>query len=1147
MTDELALQFIMKLAVCLSLAALICLAAFWTRSERNIYKRYQKLYGSKILFSACPELSKVAEFQSRSGADAKPFNLPGLMTAFRKVQETVKKADMYQPFDETERLKRELDAFVNERKGTPPPQELTDETWKQLADALEKKNELASAIRRMEKGLEAIRKSSGFDGAQWQKWGIELKKAAAQKDAFGSSNELPYMPTDVKDPLILRTDRASFYWAAHTRTVREVVFAIIKDDDRERLEQVMVALRDHKSVGIPRIEDFHFEPTKKVFYAVMEFVGGFDLNNDRRDWRTLEDLLKSYEVEKKTVEQARCLNWTHDLLQALKTLHGRRVLHNDIQASNIVFDGDYAYLIDFSEAVAFVPKDKSESAGASSDVSADKGMDVSQDLCQLGALMFRMLTGEALEKDTKPEARKAALVAHGVSAPVIDVILKAVERRYQSADAMLSDLEAMVKRGEKIRRNRQCKRLVLACALIGLLGGFYGWRSVEHQLRRVAEMRGDANEAASLFAGGDYSQALELARTAATREGNDPPVPADAERVLADILGVYDLAAGYKPDYSVGDDVLSGRPLKAAVSPDGKRLAVMVVNNSDEEPAFYLRFFDAQSGKELAQPVKMYSSALSEFEFWNERVLFYAGEQGLTVCSLPETPPENGIPSAVSTLCGDAPATGIAISADRSIAASVWRDAGSATLYRIVSDGDSVRLEDKTTLSFGGKTQSALLYDTFTDPLDNLFELDERGERLALSFSDGSLYIANVSGFWRWKQSETSQEVSPDIYEEISLPSQRYEHFEGGFHGAFFLYSASTKSLRPEAIRSYAQVIRTDSMKAVEGLSMTEETPFRAHACADSDAAYLTIENTLRRADFASETWEAVDYADANITLLRHGAGRVLIVTANDTALAYDEREGKIEISAGTPYNIAALAGDTLLIASQNRPTLSVLRWKEYEPILTYPADFEHLCAAVQADFSSAILYRSRECMVIFQSSDLPPVHYAFKDWGKTLKQGYQRDPDGDKLVTVYADRIEYRDAKDPDNVVTDADTKTDPNAPDAFSVGAYFIEARLNDSIVIRNLSTGKDILTLNRETFKDAFPCGENLIVSLLSIDGTQYSFLMNPQGETLADLPDLCDVLPDGTLVFDYAQGKLFSGLLYSTDDLLRLASDRRNERT
>ena len=1139
MIDELALQFIMKLAVCLSLAALICLAAFWTRSERNIYKRYQKLYGSKILFSVCPELSKVAEFQSRPGAETQPFNLPGLMAAFGAVRETVEKADMYQPFGETERLKQELDAFVGEREKTLPPQNLTDEAWKQLADALEKKNELASAIRRMEKGLEAIRKSSGFNDAEWQKWEMELKKVAEQKNAFGSGNELPYMPTDRENPLILHTDRASFYWAAHTRTAREVVFSVIQDDNRERLEQVMVALRDHKSVGIPRIEDFHFEPTEKVFYAVMEFVGGFDLKNGRRDWRTLEDLLKSYEVEKKTVGQARCLNWTHDLLQALKTLHGRRVLHNDVQASNIVVDGDYAYLIDFSKAVAFLPEDKSGSA--------DEKIDVSQDLCQLGALMFRMLTGEALEKDKKPEARKAALVAHDGSAPVIDVILKAVERRYQSADAMLSDLEAMVKRGEEIRRNRQCKRLVLACALIGLLGGFYGWRSVEHQLRRVAEMRGDANKAASMFAEGDYSQALELARTAATREGNDPPVPADAERVLADILGVYDLSAGYKPDYSIGGDVLSGRPLKAAVSPDGKRLAVMVVNNSDDEPAFYLRFFDAQSEKELAQPVKMYPSALSEFEFWNERILFYAGEQGLTVCSLPETPPENGIPPAVSTLCGDAPATGIAISADRSIAASVWRDAGSATLYRIVGDGDSVRLEDKTTLPFGGKTQSALPYDTFTDPMDNLFELDERGERLALSFSDGSLYIANVSGFWRWNQSETAQEVSPDIYKEIFLPSPRYEHFEGGFHGEFFLYSASTKSLRPEAIRSYAQVIRTDSMEAVTGLSMTEETPFRAHACADSDAAYLTIENTLRRADFASETWEAVDYADANITLLRHGAGRILIVTANDTALAYDEREGKIEISAGTPYNIAALAGDTLLIASQNRPTLSVLRWKEYEPILTYPANFEHLCAAVQADFSSAILYRSHECMVIFQSSAVPPVPYAFKDWGQTLKQGYQRDPDGDKLVTVYADRIEYRDAKNPDNVFTDTDTKTDPNAPDAFSVGAYSIEARLNDSIVIRNLSTGKDILTLNRETFKDAFPCGENLIVSLLSIDGTQYSFLMNPQGETLADLPDLCDVLPDGTLVFDYAQGKLFSGLLYSTDDLLRLASDRRNERT
>lgn len=908
------------------------------------------------------------------------------------------------------------------------------------------------------------------------------------------------------------------------RTGKEVVIKLDRSGnvDKEQLQKVMLILSGLKHSLIPSIYDY-FKPTDDAgcpFCAVMEFIKG-------------ETLLESL-ANNANVKPWQCLDWTYDLLDALEALHQKRVLHGDIQPSNLILSPDGSLrLIDFNKAVVVGPKET---------------MDASRDLYQLGALMFRLLAKRAFQENESQEERKASLLENDVSKPLVGIILKATdentENRYQSADEMRSALREMAKNDAEIKRNGKLMRSALICAILGLaLGiscvgvGQYMRNVQEHRLRRVEEMRNEAYKASDAFADGDYSQALEHALNAVTQKPDDPPIPAEAENVLAEILGVYDVFSGYKPEYSIGDDILSGRPVKAAVSPDGKRVAVMMVENFDSNasPVFPLRFFDAHSGKEIAQPVRMYPSALSEFKFLDDNILIYAGEQDLTVCSLPETLLDNETLPAVTALDKGVSATGIAVSGDGSVVAGVKRDGEIAVLYHILRDGNAVRLQDEAVLSFHGKSQYVLPHDTFTDPLDNLFELDEHGRRLALNFSDNSLYIVDVSDFSRLNQ--------PEIYKEISLPSQRYQHFEGGFHGDFFLYSASTKSLRQDAITSYAQVIRADTMEPVEGLSMTEETPFRAHAYADADTAYLTVGSSLRRIDFLSETWETVDYADANITLLRQADGRVLIVTANHTVSVYDELEGKQVVSSGTPYDIAAFTQETLLLASQNRTTLSLLRWKECQPVLRYDPAFEHLYAAVQPDLSSSILYWSRMCKA-FSSAGYPLGNQEFKDWDTELvKQSYQRDPDGDKLALIYEHRIDYYSAKGAKFLGSET-AETPRNASDTDTMGDYFIESRPNDFTLIRNDTTEKEV-TIKREILQNAFTQGENLLISMSTMDGTRYSLLLNPECETIARLPNLCDVLPDGTLIFDDNHGKLFSALLYSTDDLIRLSSDRRNK--
>lgn len=54
-----------------------------------------------------------------------------------------------------------------------------------------------------------------------------------------------------------------------------------------------------------------------------------------------------------------------------------------------------------------------------------------------------------------------------------------------------------------------------------------------------------------------------------------------------------------------------------------------------------------------------------------------------------------------------------------------------------------------------------------------------------------------------------------------------------------------------------------------------------------------------------------------------------------------------------------------------------------------------------------------------------------------------------------------------------------------------------------------------------------------------GDRYGLLLNDNLETLARLPDLCDVFEDGKLIFDDGMGNLRQSHIHSADEILDLA--------
>ena len=72
-----------------------------------------------------------------------------------------------------------------------------------------------------------------------------------------------------------------------------------------------------------------------------------------------------------------------------------------------------------------------------------------------------------------------------------------------------------------------------------------------------------------------------------------------------------------------------------------------------------------------------------------------------------------------------------------------------------------------------------------------------------------------------------------------------------------------------------------------------------------------------------------------------------------------------------------------------------------------------------------------------------------------------------------------------------------------------------------------------------------GSYVVTEYISAQGERYGLLLDENCETLAELPELCDILPDGTLVFDDMMGTLRTSRIYSLQELLTLAETNMKE--
>lgn len=724
--------------------------------------------------------------------------------------------------------------------------------------------------------------------------------------------------------------------------------------------------------------------------------------------------------------------------------------------------------------------------------------DVRSDIYSVGATLYHLLSGVRPEKNAK---EVVPLSADRDSLQLVKIITKAMnpnpDLRYQTADEMLYDLTHLHENDPRAIRLRKQQRWVCAllavCTLTGLVFTFVGLKRMQttEKWLKLAEYSQNALTAGDLEAAVDYAvQAVPMRSDLLT-----PAAVAQGQRALADALGVYDLADGYKATRTVE---LPSEVLYLQCSPNGNAAACVCSGE--------VIVFDTQTGEKMAS-LPAEKSALAEAHFLSDDVVLYSGVDGLRAYDI----------KAQKALWKGKPATAIRISGDGKSVAAVYKEESFATVY------DAATGKAKETVSFQGKQQRVTVNDRFANPNDNLLAINQDGTKLSASFADGSLVLYDLS-----------RPGEPATILDRSVP---YVHFEGGFYENYLAFSASTDS------KSVFAVVDADTKEQTGGFS--EDGMFGVQT--DENGIYVAYDNILVKMHLV--TGEQTPLVSTKETIRHFAVDGDQAVIATEEGFAFYGKDAKL-VSSYQNQNrsdLVPIANGTALVGSMDAPIVRVLRQEEHgsQNVFSYDPAYEHDEARVSTDRKTVMLF-SCNGFAIYDKTGKVVKKATLPEPEQMYDQQFIRDQKGDRLeVTYYDGLVRTYDAATGERLAEERRDAPDLTLEEEFVTKNYRIVSPLHGAPEVHDLESDRLLYQLAEDAYLTYVTQVEDyLVTQYVTADGSCYGQLLNENCEVVADLPYLCDIA-DGTFFFDYPSGTIRQSRIYNLEQLIQIAKNQKGE--
>lgn len=918
------------------------------------------------------------------------------------------------------------------------------------------------------------------------------------------------------------------FLARHMRLDQLVV---LKADRRklsagaEMLRREVDVLKQLKHKYIPQVYDFFIEDG--IVYTVMEYIQG----------ESLDKPLKRGE----RFPQAQIIQWATEILDALIYIHSpthgnppHGYIHSDIKPANIMRTPENdVCLIDFNIALAVGENSAiGLSAGYASpehyglDYSTDGDLtatapvvdgenlndktltavasigstpsprrtvpDVRSDIYSLGATLYHLLSGQRPNRDAR---LVVPLDEKQYNKQLVAIIAKAMnpnpDLRYQTAAEMQKAFFSLRENDPRVKRwKRGCiiaGSFAAALFCLGIFCAFIGLSS----MRQTENWLKNAEYAQTALLNGDTQSAIEYALDALPKEESQLSSSAlpQAQTALAQALGVYDLSDGFKKSRTFE---LPSNPLYIALSPNGDTVSCIYSEA--------LAIIDTQTTDVLAtMPVD--ASALNEVEYLDNETIVFAGADGICAYSI----------STSTVIWTGELCTAICVSQDGSVVAAVYKDESKATIYQAHS-GKVIQQVD-----FQGKQQSVTVNDIFANPQDNLFALNENGTMLAVSFSDGSLEVFDLT--------------EAGNHYIILDSTSGYTHFEGGFYETYFAFSATKESESVFAVIDMTTQQRTGGF-AAEGYF---------GVAVDANGIYVQTANLLVK--IHPETGEQTPLVETADAIYRFAVSEEHTVVTTKGQMQFFNVQAQLltryqDVGAG---DYIQLCNGIAVFGSIDTPVVSILRFENHEDVnvFQYPTENEHDELRISADGETIMLFSYKQ-FSIYRRDGTRICKQEIPDAEQVYDQQFVRTENESTLCVTYNNGfVRTYSAKDGSLLKEEQQQMPDLSLQETFETNLWRVEAPLHGAALVYDKQSDELIRELSEDGYLTYMTqIGDNVLAQYITVDGYFYGVLLNASCEEIARLPYVCDVYND-TIYFDYPTGNMRASRVYHIEELVQLA--------